>query len=46
MKTVFFYIFIFRVGILYCQSSIDYCQFTPDRRQVLSKMGEFFMALL
>ena len=36
-------IFIFHVGILLSQSSLDdYRQFTSERRQVLSKMGEFF----
>ena len=36
-------VLIFHVGLLYSQSSLDeYCQFTTERRQVLSKMGEFF----
>ena len=43
MKNIFLSIFILHVGLLYSQSYLDnYRQFTPERRQVLSKMGEFF----
>ena len=43
MRLFFFQFFIFYVGFCYCQSQTrDYNCFTPERRQVLNKMGEFF----
>lgn len=43
MKIVFIDILILHIGLLYGQSLFaDYTHFTPERRQILSKMGEFF----
>jgi len=43
MKTIFISIIFLHVSLLYGQSSLDdYKLFTPERRLVLSKMGEFF----
>ena len=41
--SIFFILFIFRVNLLCCQPNLkDYTCFTPERRQVLRAMGEFF----
>jgi len=43
MKFCIYLFFIFHIGIIYSQSfSGCYNQFTPERRQILSKMGIFF----
>lgn len=44
MKPIFFIILFFYIGLLNGQTyPNDYNQFTPERRIVLNKMGEFFI---
>ena len=43
MRLLFLSVFISFVDLIYSQSPLDeYKNFTPERRQILSKMGDFF----
>jgi len=43
LRLILFCVFIYFVGLCYSQTYLDdYSQFTPERRLVLNKMGEFF----